>query len=393
MVKTINLTGVTFERGVAPQRTDYFYPAGWTRPTGVSELNIWVRSNNSGKLRVSADESYDGAAVTIGAVSGTLVRQRSGFFYINLTEAQVRTIEAGPQTATESTDRDTPPGVSLPQIIDTVPPVEEKEPEIAERQAEEGQPTIRGTVQTGETLSVDTSTITDNDGIPSDVTYTYQWFRKVSHGGDGQWHAIHENDGGTHRTYTISLTEFRTKFHAQVSFTDDAGNAEQRRTADTGWTTARGNNAEWPQRSTTLTLTPEFPTTNRTDSTTGIRYRDLPVPPGSEVKLTFRRSGAADTRQIGFYRITDTFTGPTRRLIFEPGVQELYVYAPILSGVTVFSAVDSADMTPKSGSLELRLRADGNKVAPSFTVTNPSECTLELRGRKRVLSLKERVSP
>ena len=382
VVKTINLTGITFERGVAPQRTDYLYPAGWTRPTDVSELNIWVRSNNSGKLRVNADDSYDGATVTIGAVSGTLVRQRSGFFYMELTEAQVRSIEAGPQPATESTDRDEPPDVTPPKFTDIVPPVEKEEPAIAERQAEEGQPTIRGTVQTGETLSVDTSTITDNDGIPSDVTYTYQWFWRFRGSRSTVWFPIPASDGGTHSTFTISLSESSVRFRIEVSFTDSGGNAEQRTSPQTDWAGFRERDAEWPQRSTTLTLTPEFPTTNRTDSTTGIRYRDLPVPPGSEVKLTFRRSGAADTRQVGFYRVTDTSSGPTRRLIFEPGVQELHLYAPILSGVTAISAVDSADMTPKSGSLELRLRADGNKVAPSFIVTNPSECTLELRGKE-----------
>ena len=81
-----------------------------------------------------------------------------------------------------------------------------------------GQPTISGTAQVGETLTVDTSGIDDEDGMES-VTYVYQWLS-----GDG----ASETDiaGATSVTYTLSDDEEGKTVKVRVSFTDDAGNEE-----------------------------------------------------------------------------------------------------------------------------------------------------------------------
>ena len=70
----------------------------------------------------------------------------------------------------------------------------------------------------GETLTANTSGITDDDGLTS-VSYSYQWIRN-----DGN----SDNDitGATNSTYTLVADDEGRTVKAQVSFTDDAGNDE-----------------------------------------------------------------------------------------------------------------------------------------------------------------------
>ena len=77
-----------------------------------------------------------------------------------------------------------------------------------------GAPTISGTAQVGETLTADTSGISDADGI-SNVQYEYQWL------GDDA-----DISGATNATYTLADTDEGKAIKVQVSFTDDAGNEE-----------------------------------------------------------------------------------------------------------------------------------------------------------------------
>ena len=77
-----------------------------------------------------------------------------------------------------------------------------------------GVPTITGTAQVGETLSADTSAISDADGLDPD-TFTYQWL------GDDA-----EISGATDRTYIPVADDEGKAIKVRVSFTDDAGNAE-----------------------------------------------------------------------------------------------------------------------------------------------------------------------
>ena len=81
-----------------------------------------------------------------------------------------------------------------------------------------GAPTISGTVQVDETLTADTSGITDADGL-SDVSYSYQWIRN-----DG----TNDSDigGQTGSTYTLVSADEGKTIKVRVSFTDDAGNEE-----------------------------------------------------------------------------------------------------------------------------------------------------------------------
>ena len=77
-----------------------------------------------------------------------------------------------------------------------------------------GTPTISGTPQVGETLTVDTSGIADEDGL-NDAVFGYQWLADDD--------AI---QGATGSTYTLTDSEEGKAINVEVSFTDDAGNGE-----------------------------------------------------------------------------------------------------------------------------------------------------------------------
>ena len=92
-----------------------------------------------------------------------------------------------------------------------------------------GAPTIGGTAQVGETLTVDTSGITDEDGL-DDSTFTHQWVREDS--------VMVASAAGS---YTPTDGDRGKSVKVRVSFTDDAGNPETRTSAQTAAVEARSN--------------------------------------------------------------------------------------------------------------------------------------------------------
>ena len=81
-----------------------------------------------------------------------------------------------------------------------------------------GAPTISGTAQVGETLTVDTSGITDADGL-TNAAFAYQW----STNGMSSYADI---AGATSTTYTVAASDVGKTIKAMVTFTDDEGNEE-----------------------------------------------------------------------------------------------------------------------------------------------------------------------
>ena len=77
-----------------------------------------------------------------------------------------------------------------------------------------GVPTIAGTAQVGETLTVDTAGIADEDGLDN-VTFSYQWLADDAN-----------ILGATNRTYTLAEEDEGKTIKVIVSFTDDANNEE-----------------------------------------------------------------------------------------------------------------------------------------------------------------------
>ena len=81
-----------------------------------------------------------------------------------------------------------------------------------------GAPTTSGTPEVGETLTADTSAISDADGM-TNATFSYQW---VSYDGSGYTDIA----GATGTSYTPAPAYEGSAFKVSVSFTDDAGYEE-----------------------------------------------------------------------------------------------------------------------------------------------------------------------
>ena len=90
----------------------------------------------------------------------------------------------------------------------------------------EGAPAITGTAQVGEKLRVDTSSISDSDGLDKG-TFNYQW---LSDGAD--------ISKATYATYVLVEGDVGKAISVRVSFTDGAGNAESLTSAATKAVTA-----------------------------------------------------------------------------------------------------------------------------------------------------------
>ena len=91
---------------------------------------------------------------------------------------------------------------------------------VGSNDAATGAPTITGTAQVGQTLTATTTDISDADGLTNN-TYSYQWIRH-----DLASSTDEDIAGATGSTYTVSAEDEGKGIKVQVSFTDDAGNAE-----------------------------------------------------------------------------------------------------------------------------------------------------------------------
>ena len=105
----------------------------------------------------------------------------------------------------------------------------------ASNHAAAGIPIIAGTVQVGETLSVDTSGISDTDGIVNSIL-TYQWIAN-----DGTEDTDIQDATGS--TYTVGADDEDKTIKVRVSFTDDGGNDESLTSEATAAVAARPNSA------------------------------------------------------------------------------------------------------------------------------------------------------
>ena len=106
----------------------------------------------------------------------------------------------------------------------------------------EGQPTISGTPQVGETLTAETGAIEDDDGLDN-ATYSYQWLADDANIPDA-----------TGSTYTLADAEEGKTIKVKVSFTDDAGNEETLTSKATEEVAAKPNTP--PEGQPTISGTP-----------------------------------------------------------------------------------------------------------------------------------------
>ena len=153
-----------------------------------------------------------------------------------------------------------------------------------------GAPTIGGTAQVGQTLTADTSGITDADGL-ANATFSYQWTADDT-----------DISGATGLTYTLTGSEESKAITVQVSFTDDADNEETLTSAAT-YVVAGAQPTEPPDKPTGLDATASHDSVTLTwddpgdDTITGyVILRRIPgVDPEGHFNVLVANTGTAAT--------------------------------------------------------------------------------------------------
>ena len=165
-----------------------------------------------------------------------------------------------------------------------------------------GLPTISGTAQVGETLTADTSAITDEDGLEN-VSYEYQWLA------DGANIAR-----ATGSSLTLTTDQQGKTIQVRVDFTDDLGNSESVTSEATEAVAARANTPATglPTISGTpqvdQTLTADTSNIDDEDGLTNVSYRyqwsaggsDIEGATGSTYTLTYSEQGQTIQVQVSF---------------------------------------------------------------------------------------------
>ena len=165
-----------------------------------------------------------------------------------------------------------------------------------------GLPTISGTTQVEQTLTADTSGISDQDGL-TNVSYSYQWLA----GG-------YNIDGATGYRLTLTASQQGKTIQVQVTFTDDAENEETLTSAATDAVAAKANTAPTglPTISGTAqvgqTLTADTAPIDDADGLTNVSYRyqwiaggsDIDGATGSSLTLVFADQGKTIKVKVSF---------------------------------------------------------------------------------------------
>ena len=181
-----------------------------------------------------------------------------------------------------------------------------------------GAPTISGTPQVDQTLTADTSSIADEDGL-TNVSYEYQWIAEES-----------DIEGATGSSYTLSSSEQGQTIQVRVTFTDDRDNAETLTSAATGVVAAKPNSPATglptisgiPQVDETLTA--DTSGISDDDGLTNISYSyqwtaggsDISGATGSSYTLKDMQKGQTIQVRVSFRDDADNDETLTVRLVF-----------------------------------------------------------------------------
>ena len=177
----------------------------------------------------------------------------------------------------------------------------------------QGAPTIRGILEVGQTVTADTSGISDADGLTG-ATFSYQW---VSYNGNGYT----DIQGATDSTYTLVPADEGKAFKVRVSFTDDAGYKESLTSALFGSERPYGLNASESDGVVVLTWSLPADWTH-----------------GSTFQILRNRPELGEAEPLVHVRYTESGANTYTDTDVEPGV--LYVYR--VKGVDPFGYTHEA---------------------------------------------------
>ena len=235
----------------------------------------------------SWDTSADVSQATVTGISHTITSLTGGVEY---TVRVIASNVAGDGPASTEVKGTPAGGVSEQQAVDPA------------NSAPIGLPTINGTPQVEQTLTADTSGISDADGL-TNVSYEYQW---IAGGTD--------ISGATGSTYKLTGSEQGKTIQVRVTFTDDADNQETLTSEATVAVAAKPNTA--PTGLPTISGTPQVEQTltantsniGDADGLTNVSYEyrwiaggtDIAGATGSTYKLTGSEQGQTIQVRVTF---------------------------------------------------------------------------------------------
>ena len=187
-----------------------------------------------------------------------------------------------------------------------------------------GLPTVSGKARVGETLTVDTSGISDENGL-DDATFTHQWITDDS-----------VVVGTGTRAYTPTGGDQGKAVKVRVSFTDDAGNWETRTSAQTTAVEARSNSAGICDRTTRVreAILDQLPDTSDCAAVTDVDLGSITRLPLSEKGITTLKSGDfSGMSNLQLLHLADNELSALPDGIFDDltSLQSLYLYSNRLS--------------------------------------------------------------
>ena len=233
-------------------------------------------------------------------------------------------------------------------VVEYQPPVEEQQTAQANNDAT-GAPTINGTVQVRETLTVDTAGIVDADGLDT-ATFSYQWRADDM--------AI---AGASGSSYTLTSAEQGKAITVTVTFTDDAGHEESLPSAETGPVAAAANSQATGAPTITgtaqvgETLTASTSGIADTDGLTTVSYSyqwladdvDIAGASGSSYTLTSAEQGKTITVTVSFtddaHNEESLPSAPTDAVAAAPAQNTQATGAPTISGTALVGQTLTAD--------------------------------------------------
>ena len=269
-----------------------------------------------------------------------------------------------------------------------------------------GQPTISGTAQVGETLTVSTSGIADSDGT-TNASYSYQWLSSRDR----------EIDGATGSTYMLVDSDAGETIKVRVTFTDDAGNEETLTSSATTEVVATvpgdpGSLSVSVNDTGKLDVSWDAPDSNGGSAVTGYRVQwkeaadswDTPADVSETtvtgtshtvtgltdgVEYTFRvfavntvgDSSASDVESPAPIVLSATVDGATLTLTFSedltetplPAVRTFKVYRTFVPNINVDTGVDSVAISGNTVTLTLSYAATSTNDTWLVSYTVPSD--------------------
>ena len=252
---------------------------------------------------------------------------------------------------------------------------------IAPNNAATGQPAITGTPRVNETLSVDTSGITDPEGT-ANARFSYQWVRV-----DGS--VDNDISGATNATYRLINDDAEKKLKVKVSFKDDQGFAEGPLESEPSDTIVAANvlvrNTSQTAKNAPSNLTATSPKkgqgfTTGSDSdgysldSIGFRFRNISVlsTAGSELTVTLNQNINTNFPGNALCTLIDppTFTSDGVQTFTAPTSEE--DLCPTLAANTTYHAVVARENV-NTGAISLNITNSPNEDpggADGFSIRN-----------------------